>query len=237
MDSVFVQQLRRSRFLVIFLLLLNMLTLALAASGEFEWVQTGLQLLLLIGTAILLFMLQNRSMTAAVTRAQEPVLALDPDTGIATEHWYRHMLALECRRAVREFTPLTVMRISLGEQPRRRQLLEVIRVLSEELSRPGDLIGWERGADLGAVLPCTNENARQLTERCYRNIREHSSDPELTVWLVAQTYQPRGDLNLHKVSEHLEQRMVQARQEEPGIFYAAEAATDPAPSSMTYTDG
>jgi len=237
MDSVFVQQLRRSRHLVIFLLLLNMLTLALAASGQYGMVLLGLQALLLLGTATLLFMLQNRSMTAAVTHAQEPVLALDPNTGIATEHWYRHMLALECRRAVREFTPLTVMRISLGEQPRRKHLLEVIRVLSEELSRPGDLIGWEESADLGAVLPCTNEHARQLTERCYRNIREHSSNPELTVWLVAQTYQPRGDLNLHKVSQHLEQRMQQARQEAPGVFYAAEAVTDPAPPSMTYTDG
>ena len=237
MDSVFVQQLRRSRHLVIILLLLNMLTLALQASGEYGKWLLGLQVLLLLGTVGLLFLLQNRSMNSAVTHAHEPVLALDPNTGIATEHWYRHMLALECRRAVREFTPLTVMRISLGDNPRRKHLLEVIRVLSEELSRPGDLLGWEQDADLGAVLPCTNEHARQLAERCYRNIRKHSSNPELDVWLVAQTYQPRGDLNLHKVSQHLEQRMQQARQEAPGVFFAAEAVTDPTPPSMTYSDG
>jgi hypothetical protein len=165
------------------------------------------------------------------------VLALDPNTGIATENWFRHMLALECRRAVREFAPLTVMRISLGEHTKRKHLLEVIRVLSEELSRPGDLIGWETNSDLGAVLPCTNEHAEQLTERCYRYIRENSSNPDLPVWLVAQTYQPRGDLNLSKVSQHLEQKMQEARQDAPGVFYAAEAATDPATPSMTYTDG
>jgi hypothetical protein len=237
MDSVFVQQLRRSRHLVVLLLLLNMLTLALIAGGQYGTGVVVLQLVLLAGTAALLFMLRNRSMTAAVTHAQEPVLALDPNTGIATENWFRHMLALECRRAVREFAPLTVMRISLGDQVQREHLLEVIRVLSEELSRPGDLIGWETGSDLGAVLPCTNEHAEQLTERCYRHIREHSSNPDLPVWLVAQTYQPRGDLNLAKVSRQLEQRMQQARQDAPGVYYSAEAATDPAAPSMTYTDG
>lgn len=237
MDSVFVQQLRRSRHLVVLLLLLNMLTLAMIAGGQYGAGVLVLQLVLLAGTGALLFMLQSRSMTAAVTHAQEPVLALDPNTGIATENWYRHMLALECRRAVREFAPLTVMRISLGERTKREHLLEVIRVLSEELSRPGDLIGWETGSDLGAVLPCTNEHAEQLTERCYRHIREHSSNPDLPVWLVAQTYQPRGDLNLSKVSQHLEHRMQQAREEAPGVFYLAEAATDPSTPSMTYSDG
>ena len=237
MDSMFVQQLRRSRHLVVLLLLLNMLTLALLAGGEYGAGVVALPIVLLIGTAALLFMLRNRSMTAAVTYAQEPVLALDPNTGIATENWFRHMLALECRRAVREFAPLTVMRISLGEHTKRKHLLEVIRVLSEELSRPGDLIGWETNSDLGAVLPCTNEHAEQLTERCYRYIRENSSNPDLPVWLVAQTYQPRGDLNLSKVSQHLEQKMQEARQDAPGVFYAAEAATDPATPSMTYTDG
>jgi hypothetical protein len=195
MESMFIQQLRHSRYLAGALLLFNLLMLALLAAGEHGAGVVALQLLLLIGTAALLFLLRNRSMTTAVTRAQQPVLALDPNTGIATEYWYRHMLALECRRAVREFTPLTVMRISLGDHVKREQLLEVIRILSEELSRPGDLVGWETGSDLGAVLPGTNEHAKQLTERCYQHLCEHSTNPELSIWLVARTYQPRGDLN------------------------------------------
>lgn len=237
MDSMFVQQLRRSRHLVMLLLLLNILTLALIAGGAYGVGLLALQLVLLAGTAALFFMLRNRSMTAAVTCAHEPVLALDPNTGIATENWYRHMLALECRRAVREFAPLTVMRISLGDNVDREHLLEVIRVLSEELSRPGDLLGWDTGLDLGAVLPCTNEHAKQLTERCYLHIREHSSSSDLPVWLVAQTYQPRGDLNLQKVDRQLEQGMQQARQGDPGVFYSAEVATEMSGPSMTYSDG
>ncbi len=105
MESMFIQQLRHSRYLAGALLLFNLLMLALLAAGEHGAGVVALQLLLLIGTAALLFLLRNRSMTTAVTRAQQPVLALDPNTGIATEYWYRHMLALECRRAVREFTP------------------------------------------------------------------------------------------------------------------------------------
>jgi len=234
MDSVFVEQLKRSRYLVALLLVLNVLVLALSASAGAATsllVLTGLSLLV---TLILFGFLRNRSMNRAVAHTHEPLLAIDPNTGIATEHWYRHMLALECRRAVREFSPLTVMRISLGDKVKREHLLQVVRVLSEELSRPGDLIGWDGEQELGAVLPATNEHAGALVQRCYDRILEQTSIGEDRLWIVAQTFQPRGSLNLSRVAECLNACMQE--QSMPGVFHEAEHATTP-DDNMTYNAG
>lgn len=234
MDSVFVEQLKRSRYLVTLLMVLNALVLALTASGE-----TSLGLRLLAGLALvvtlsLFIMLRNHSMSQAASQANEPLLAVDPNTGIATEHWYRHMLALECRRAVREFSPLTVMRISLGRGVKREHLLQVVRVLSEELSRPGDLIGWDGEHEIGAVLPATNEHAGALAKRCYDQILQNTSIGEDSLWLAAQTFQPRGSLNLARVMEYMGARM--QAQPEPGMYYEAEHATTP-DDNMMYSEG
>lgn len=234
MDSVFVEQLKRSRYLVTLLMVLNALVLALTAGGE---TSMGLKLLAglaLVVSLVLFMVLRNRSMSRAVTQANEPMLAVDPNTGIATEHWYRHMLALECRRAVREFSPLTVMRISMGENVKREHLLQLIRVLSEELSRPGDLIGWDGEHEVGAVLPATNEHAGALAQRCYEQILEHTDIESSDLWLVSQTFQPRGSLNLARVLEYLGNRM--QSEQEPGVYYEAEHVTSP-DDNMMYSEG
>ena len=234
MDSVFVEQLKRSRYLVALLIVLHVLLLALSASGNASIGQLLVVGLSLLVTLALFVMLRNRSMTRAVAHTHEPLLAIDPNTGIATEHWYRHMLALECRRSVREFSPLTVMRVSMGDQVNREQLLELVRVLSEELSRPGDLIGWDGVHEIGAVLPATNEHAGALVQRCYDHILEHTSIDPSCLWVVAQTFQPRGSLNLNRVQETLTLSMSKLSQ--PGVVYEAEHATSP-DDNMIYNEG
>ncbi|GAA0681818.1 hypothetical protein GCM10009104_03200 [Marinobacterium maritimum] len=236
MDSVFVEQLKRIRYLTVLLFLLNVVALALAAANGSSITLVVLLIVLLLATTLLMVVLRSRSMVWAVTRAQEPVLALDPNTGIATESWYRHMLALECRRSVREFAPLTVLRIHLGEQVRREHLLELVRVLGEEFSRPGDLIGWEQGCVIGAVLPSTNENARKLVERCFARVQGHELTATLPLRIVAKTFQPRGELSLGKVQQHLEQQLQEALQQPPGVFFKAEESNEPASPGMMYTD-
>lgn len=234
MDSVFVTQLKRSRYLVVLLLVLNVLMLALLVNAG-----AALGLLVLAGssllvTLVLLVSLSDRGVAHPPAHTHAPLLAIDANTGIATEHWYQHMLALECRRAVREFSPLTVMRINLGDKVKREHLLQLVRVLSEELSRPGDLIGWDGEQALGAVLPATNEHAGALAQRCHERILEQTSVPRDRLWIVAQTFQPRGNLNLDRVQERLTAFMNE--QSEPGVFYAAEHATTP-DDNMTYNAG
>ncbi len=236
MDSVFVEQLKRIRLLTALLLSLNVAALAFAAANGVSVTLVVLLVALLLATLLLMVALRSRSMTQAVTRAQDPVLALDPNTGIATESWYRHTLALECRRAVREFAPLTVLRLHLGEQVKREHLLELVRVLGEEFSRPGDLIGWEQGEVIGAVLPSTNENARTLVEHCYERVQGHELTAALSLRIVAKTFQPRGDLSLGKVQQQLEQQLQEALQQSPGVFFAAETSNEPASPGMMYTD-
>lgn len=236
MDSVFVEQLKRIRHLVVLLLSLNVLALALAAAGDSRIALVLLLTALMLATVALMVALRSRSMTSAVGRAQEPVLAIDPNTGIATEQWYRHMLALECRRSVREFSPLTVLRVHPGEHVGREHLLELVRVLGEEFSRPGDLLGWEEGHVIGAVLPATNENAQQLIHRCFDRIRAQESAADLPLRIVGETFQPRGDLSLGKVQMQLEQHMLSALQEDPGVFFHAESTQNPSTGpGMTYT--
>ncbi|MDA0423748.1 hypothetical protein, partial [Stutzerimonas frequens] len=222
MDSVFVEQLKRIRYLAALLLVLNIVALALAAAGYSGVTLVVLLIALLLATVVLLVVLRSRSMVWAVTRAQEPVLALDPNTGIATESWYRHMLALECRRAVREFAPLTVLRIDPGSQVKRRPLLELVRLLGEEFSRPGDLIGWEQEELVGVVLPATNANVRKLIERCFARVRSHETVAGLPLRILAITFQPRGDLSIGKVHLQLDHLLQEARQEAPGVFFRAE---------------
>ncbi|MBV0932821.1 nucleotidyl cyclase domain-containing protein [Marinobacterium weihaiense] len=236
MDSVFVEQLKRIRHLVVLLLSLDVVALAVAAASGAPLTLLVLLAVLLLATLALLYVLRSRSMTRAASRAQEPLLAIDPNTGIATEYWYRHMLALECRRAVREFAPLTVLSIHLGDQVRRPQLLELVRVLGEAFSRPGDLVGWHGGRVVGAVLPSTNENAQQLVQRCYDRIREHESMAELPLRIVAETFQPLGDLCLAKVHHQLESHLHTALQQEPGVFYYSEFSTHANGPGMTYND-
>ncbi|MBR9829653.1 MAG: hypothetical protein GYB41_13595 [Oceanospirillales bacterium] len=236
MNSVFVEQLKRIRHLAVFLLLLNVVALALAAGGDSSVALVALLVVLLLTTSGLLFVLRNRSMTWAATQEHEPLLAIDPNTGIATEYWYHHMLALECRRAVREFSPLTVLCIDLGEKVERRHLLELVRVLGEEFSRPGDLIGWNADRAIGAVLPSTNENANQLVIRCFERIKGHEATADLPLHIVGKTFQPRGDLNLGKVQQQLDLHLQHALQDEPGVYFHAEDVTDPATPGITYTD-
>ncbi|GAA0786951.1 hypothetical protein [Marinobacterium sediminicola] len=236
MDSVFVEQLKRIRYLAALLLSLNLVALALAAAGDSRVTLVVLLTALLLATALLLVTLRSRSMTSAVTKAQDPVLAIDPNTGIATESWYRHMLALECRRSVREFAPLTVMLIHPGEQVKRKQLLELVRLLGEEFSRPGDLIGWEGEHRLGAVLPSTNENVRKLVEHCFDRVRAYESMTDLPLHIVATTFQPRGDLSLDKVHVQLERMLQEALQHDSGVLFEAEESNELASPGMMYTD-
>lgn len=236
MDSVFVEQLKRIRLLAAVLLSLDVVALALAAANGSHVILVVLLIALLLATILLMVVLRSRSMTWAVTRAQEPVLALDPNTGIATEHWYRHMLALECWRAVREFSPLTVLRVYTGDQVKRQHLLELVRVLGEEFSRPGDLIGWEQGRVIGAVLPATNENAHVLIKRCFERIQAHECTATLPLRIVAKTFQPRGDLSLNKVQLQLDQMLQEALRDDPGVFYRAEEGHESSGPGMMYTD-
>ncbi len=235
MDSVFVEQLKRIRLLTALLLSLNVVALALAAANGSSIALVALLVALLLATILLMVVLRSRSMAGAVTQAQEPVLALDPNTGIATESWYRHMLALECRRSVREFAPLTVLRLHFGAQVKREHLLELVRVLGEEFSRPGDLIGWEQGSVIGAVLPSTNENASKLVERCFARVQGHELTAALPLRIVAKTFQPRGDLNLGKVQQQLELQLQEALQQAPGVYFMAEESNEPASPGMMYT--
>lgn len=89
---------------------------------------------------------------------------------------------------------------------------------------------------VGAVLPCTNENAHQLVQRCHDRVRAHETTADLPLRMVAKTFQPRGDLSLGKVRQQLDLLMQQARQQEVGVLFQVEESAEPATPGMLYTD-
>ncbi|EAR62411.1 diguanylate cyclase [Neptuniibacter caesariensis] len=100
----------------------------------------------------------------------------DPLTGLVNRIHFDETLDVECRRAVREFSPLTLMliRVDHYEQYSERYGVQAADILLQQVSeslrsavgRPGDIIARLDGCLFGLILPSTNEQVVQLAQRC-----------------------------------------------------------------------
>ncbi|HSG04667.1 MAG TPA: hypothetical protein VLA39_13185 [Marinobacterium sp.] len=186
-------------------LLLTVAALVVAALGLPE-LSTGL-LMAAIPVAISALML-IRSQRALVEDLQAELqrqLPIDSDTGATTYLWFQRMLEQECRRAMREFSPVSVMRllpVSAGMDLHQRTLIEA---LQKRMTRPGDLVALDQANGLWLLLPATNEAVSGFAERVFQLVNQHVEN----VHLVCYTFQPTADLNQTKVIETFTQLEVE----------------------------
>ncbi len=156
----------------------------------------------------------------------------DGDTGLPDYSEFYKRMDVECRRSVREFTPLTLMFVGFsGSELSRRDAVNIAETLIRAVYRPGDMVSRINQTTFALVLPATNEHAVQLAERCLENIRALNTNAIVSIGLC--TFQPASnllvDLAIDKGTELLQNAM-----EEGGdrIVSEAEQQTDP---SVTYS--
>lgn len=176
--------------------------------------------LLLAGSRLHRVWHEERRRLCELERSLVNQRVIDPDTGATLPQWFNQMLDTECRRAVREFMPLTLMQLELtSEAPERLKEARALLVgmLAEQVSRPGDLVGLSEGGALQLLLPCTNEHAESLAQRCIR-AAEELVDPKVAVRLAACTLQPKVDLNADKVRQQLTRLVEEVRTQPAGSY-------------------
>lgn len=162
----------------------------------------------------------------------------DPETGAALPGWFEEVLQTECRRAIREFTPLAIMQVELrGRDPVQRGVLriELAKLLTRELSRPGDLVGLSESGMLQVLMPSTNEHCRQWIERFLSQAQLLRAETPVEVRVAACVMQPGADLNADKVRQYLLRQVAQLADRPDGsLAFEAEAPATTIPT-VTYS--
>ncbi len=131
----------------------------------------------------------------------------DPLTGLVNRTHFDEALDIECRRAVREFSPLSMILLRIDDFAQYSEHYGVdaadilVQRISETLkscvSRPGDILARVDESQFGFILPSTNELVVQLAERCSLAVRtlalpneSEAKDLCVTVSLGVVTLQP-----------------------------------------------
>ena len=149
--------------------------------------------------------------------------ARDLDTGLLLRSDLESRLDMECRRAVREFLPLSFL-IATVDQSHAWQDLEnaneyikrVALSLAELVSRPGDVGVRFDEFSVAFLLPATNEQVTILAERCREKVEalaiEHPVTYQpLTVSIGVITLQPTDGLCSEKVITSAATALIQAQ--------------------------
>ncbi|WP_432698547.1 hypothetical protein ACQUQP_09455 [Marinobacterium sp. YM272] len=190
-------------------------------------------LLALVGLVSLLLRVRSRSASQdeRIEKLQHSLITqrmTDQDTGAALPGWFGQALDTECRRAIREFTPLTLMQFTLRcTDPATLAACRVrlAKMLTDQVSRPGDLVGLSDSGDIELLLPNTNEQAERLAERCIAQAERLLSAERVEIRLAACTLQPKADLSPDKVKEHLIHQIDRVNIQPPSSYsYRAEPA-------------
>jgi len=173
----------------------------------------------------------------------------DPLTGLVNKLHFDEALDVECRRAVREFSPITMMLLKIdafdeysekyGVAAAQDMLQEVSSVLKDSVGRPGDMIARIDDHLFAFILPSTNELVIQLAERCCKIISEHAlphaASPAadvVTMSIGVATMQPTRLLTAEYLMELAQQQLQQAEANGGNQFHAfADGVKEP---SLTY---
>ena len=174
----------------------------------------------------------------------------DPLTGLVNRIHFDEALDVECRRAVREFSPLTMILLRIdGFKPYTDHygidaadilLQRVSETLKSSVGRPGDMIARLDDHQFGFILPSTNELVVQLAERCTLSIREleipNESEVEngvVTLSIGVATLQPTRLLTADRLFEVANEQLLIAI-DKGGDQYSAYAESGLEPS-VTYS--
>lgn len=162
----------------------------------------------------------------------------DPLTGLVNKLHFDEALDVECRRAVREFSPLTMMLLKIdsfkeysdeyGVQAAEEMLQQVSSVLKNSVGRPGDMIARIDDHLFAFILPSTNELVIQLAERCCETILDQriphqasSSDEKVvTLSIGVATMQPSRLLTPEYLLELSKQQLQEAEAKGGNQYHA-----------------
>ncbi len=174
----------------------------------------------------------------------------DPLTGLANRVHFDETLDIECRRAVRDFSPLSMMVVeidhyaalvdSYGKEGAEVSLQKVAQELQACVTRPGDLIARTDDHQFSFILPSTNEMVTYLAERCLKAIEElqlpHDSSSIasiITISVGLTTLQPSKELTPERLFNVATEQLEKAQESggnqyisfaehglEPGVTYS-----------------
>ena len=139
-------------------------------------------------------------------------------------------LDVECRRSVREFTPLTVMYIGAKTPLSAQATAQVQTLLQASVCRPGDQVAQLDERTFAILLPVTNEQVHVLAERCAEKLKAFPGNPPLALGVC--TFQPQATLKPVYAMEKTASLLAQALDEGVMMRAEAEPLLDP---SITYS--
>lgn len=197
--------------------------------------------LLLLAATVIMFLnhralqQQLREQKQLFEEELERVGKIDPETGAVSRAGFRQLIDSECRRAVRELTPLTLMRLHVGlPDPALSAecMPAIVDHLTQMISRPGDQVGRYDQSSIGLLLPSTNEHAGRFADRCVQTLQEQFGQRGVRFTLAGLTLQPRAELNLEGATSQLDTLFEDAVSRSPGqVVYQAEQVD---PLNMNY---
>lgn len=155
----------------------------------------------------------------------------DTLTGTLKNEAFTELLASECKRAVREFTPLTLMKLDVQKQDAAQlsaeELHQIAEILKQRLSRPGDQLGRCGDQQLCLLLPSTNEHAGVFAKACHDAVRAGVDPSCFQITLAACTFQPTASLSAQMAIEMINETMQNALVQTPGdVLFHAEYGHD-----------
>ncbi len=174
----------------------------------------------------------------------------DPLTGIANRGYFDETLDIECRRAVRDFSPLTLVLIELdkfdeyeahyGAAGAEVTLQRVASALRESVGRPGDMVARIDDNQFAYLLPSTNELVVQLADRCCKEVFSLGIAHEasqvssvVTVSIGVSTLQPSRFMTPERMLASSKEQLVKAQTNGGNQYQAyAEQGLEP---SLTYS--
>lgn len=174
----------------------------------------------------------------------------DNVTGLFDRTHFESVTENECRRAVREFSPLSMMMIEVdylehfteayGAQATDECLQSITTALRKRISRPGDLAVRFDQQRFALLLPSTNEQVAQLASHCCEEVRglaiPHSTSAVsdvVTVSIGVATLQPSRHLTPDNLIEATEKALYDAQKAGRNQYTASAESAGDLPS-VTY---
>jgi len=150
------------------------------------------------------------------------VSILDDETGLINRRHFDSQLETECRRAVREFSPLTLLLVEIdpvrnehiSESFTAECVAHVSDLLKTAISRPGDVVARFDQRSFALLLPATNEQSPALAERLCEQVREIDiSEQHLSISIGISTMQPSSLLSSVTIKQTTLKALEKARKQ------------------------
>lgn len=145
------------------------------------------------------------------------VMIIDELTGLINRRHFSEVLSIECGRAVRDFSPLTLMLVAIDKPETGdiddQQVGCVVDVLKEAIARPGDQVARIDPYRFALLLPSTNEQSPLLAERLCQNVQNITlAGQRLSVSIGSSTLQPSALLTAETILAQTESALAEAIQ-------------------------